>query len=119
MSRTVLVTDEEALLISQLTEVARVHGVSVIPVRRKRLVQQAKKDVPAMVVLDVSHADGLEELSLLKSIRATADVPVVVIAAHDDPELRDLALELGADGFIPRPLPVDLGAKLFALLQGR
>lgn len=114
--RLILVTDDEPQLASTLAEVGKQLGIAVHPVPRAELARRARDTTPALVVLDVSHSDGLELLGTLKAGRATHQVPVVAVADADDPELRELALEVGADGFIPRPLPPDLGAKLLALL---
>lgn len=118
VTRTILVTNDEAQLASTLTEVGKQLGVSVVQIPRARMVERVRSDQPALVVLDVSAADGLEILSLLKNGPRTREVPVVVVADTDDPELRELALDVGAAGFISRPLPPDLGAKLFMLMQG-
>lgn len=118
MTRTLLVTNDEAKLASTLTEVGKQLGVSVVAVPRARLVERVRSDQPSLVVLDISNADGLEILSLLKNGSKTREVPVVVVAQTDDPELRELALDVGAAGFISRPLPPDLGAKLLVLMQG-
>lgn len=116
MSRTILVTNDEAQLAATLTEVGKQLGVSVVLIPRSRLVERARTDQPALIVLDVSANDGLEMLSRLKNAPKTRDIPVVVVAETDDSELKDLALDVGAAGFIARPLPPDLGAKIFALM---
>jgi CheY-like chemotaxis protein len=118
VSRTILVTNDEVQLAATLADVGKQLGVSVVQVPRTSLLARARDDHPALIVLDVSAADGLETLSLLKNALKTRDIPVVVVAETDDPELRELALDVGAAGFISRPLPADLGAKLFALMQG-
>ena len=116
--RTILVTNDEAQLAATLTDVGKQLGVTVVQIPHARLLERARKDQPALIVLDVSAADGLETLSTLKNAPKTRDIPVVVVAETDDPELRELALDVGAAGFISRPLPADIGAKLFALIQG-
>jgi CheY-like chemotaxis protein len=118
VQRTILVTNDEAQLGVTLTDVGKQLGVSVVQLPRARLVERARSDKPALIVLDVSSPDGLELLSTLKNSLKTKDIPVVVVAETDDPELKELALDVGAAGFIARPLPPDLGAKLFALMQG-
>jgi DNA-binding response OmpR family regulator len=114
--RTILVTNDEAQLAATLSDVGKQHGISVVLIPRARLVARARADQPALVVLLVSSADGLETLSLLKNSPKTRDIPVVVIADVDEPEMRELALDVGAAGFISRPLGPDLGAKLLALM---
>ncbi len=116
VSRTVLITNDEVQLATMLTDLGKQLGVSVVSISRTRLVSRARSDLPALVVLDVTAADSLETLSTLKNSPKTRDIPVVVVAKTDDPELRELALDLGAAGFISHPLPPDIGAKLFALM---
>jgi len=55
-----------------------------------------------LVLLDLSMpgASGLSGLISLRGIHA--DVPMVVVSAHDDPETIRRALELGASGFISK-----------------
>lgn len=113
-----LVANDDAHLADTLTALGPQLGITVILAPRGKLVARARTDKPSLVVLDVSPSDGLELLSLLKSGRTTTSIPVVVVAEDDDPELRELALDLGAAGFISQPLPADFGVKLVALMQG-
>ncbi len=55
-----------------------------------------------LVLLDLTMpgASGLSGLIALRGVHA--DVPVVVVSAHDDPETIRRALELGASGFISK-----------------
>jgi DNA-binding NarL/FixJ family response regulator len=55
-----------------------------------------------LVLLDLSMpgASGLSGLVSLRGIHSS--VPLVVVSAHDDPEIIRRALELGASGFIPK-----------------
>lgn len=60
-----------------------------------------------LVLLDLSMpgASGLSGLISLRGIHA--DVPMVVVSAHDDPETIRRALELGASGFISKSASID------------
>jgi CheY-like chemotaxis protein len=115
--RIILVTNDELQLAATLSDIGKQLGVSVVEIPRARLVERARTDQPALIVLDVSASDGLETLSRLKNGLKTREIPVVVVAETDDLELRELALDVGAAGFISRPLPPDLGAKLLALMH--
>ena len=44
---------------------------------------------------------------------------VVVLAAREDSEERDIALDLGAAGYITKPITPDFLAKLSAFLSGQ
>lgn len=60
-----------------------------------------------LVLLDLSMpgASGLSGLISLRGIHA--DVPMVVVSAHDDPHTIRRALELGASGFISKSASID------------
>lgn len=60
-----------------------------------------------LVLLDLSMpgASGLSGLISLRGIHA--DVPMVVVSAHDDPQTIRRALELGASGFISKSASID------------
>ena len=42
-------------------------------------------------------------LDILKTIKASRDIPVVMLSAKDTPKETTKAKELGADDFIPKP----------------
>jgi CheY-like chemotaxis protein len=119
MSRLILVSDDDPTVADSLTKLAEGLDVRVAYEVKKKTVERARQEQPDLVVLDLQHKDGLETLSLLKTGRNTRNIPVVVIASIDTPDLRDMALEVGADGFVPKPLGKDLLAKLTLFLSGR
>lgn len=119
MARLILVSDDEPTVAASLSRIGSSLDVTVIGEAKARVVERARKEKPDLVVLDVQQKDGLEMLSMLKTGRTTKDIPVVVIARDDQPELREMALEVGADGFIPKPLGKDFLPKLLLFLAGR
>lgn len=69
------------------------------------------------VVLDVMLPD-LEGFEVLKLLRQTDDVPVVMLTARGDAMDRVVGLELGADDYLPKPFePRELVARLNAVLR--
>lgn len=72
---------------------------------------------PDLVVLDVM-LPGLDGYSLLSSLRATRDVPVIMLTARSDEADRVLGLELGADDYVVKPFsPRELAARVRAVLK--
>jgi CheY-like chemotaxis protein len=65
----------------------------------------AREERPSAVLMDVSipGMDGWTVTRILKQEKATADLPVIVITAHAFPEDREMAQEVGCDGFLTKP----------------
>jgi two-component system cell cycle response regulator DivK len=65
----------------------------------------AQSESPQVILLDLSlpRMDGFQVLKKLKSMEKTKDIKVIVLTAHDEEENRDLAEELGCDGFLKKP----------------
>lgn len=75
------------------------------------------KDLPALVLLDVM-LPGLDGLQVLKEIRKTSKVPVIMLTAKDETFDKVLGLELGADDYITKPFETkELVARVKAVLR--
>jgi DNA-binding response OmpR family regulator len=74
---------------------------------------------PHVVVLDIGlpGLDGWEVLSQLRENPTSAEVKVLVLTAHAQPEMADRAAEGGADAFMTKPFrPIDLRVQVENLL---
>ncbi len=72
---------------------------------------------PALVVLDVM-LPGMDGLQVLKEIRKTSKVPVIMLTAKDETFDKVLGLELGADDYITKPFEnKELVARVKAVLR--
>jgi two-component system, OmpR family, phosphate regulon response regulator PhoB len=70
-----------------------------------------------LVVLDVSLPD-LNGLDLLRQLRATGDVPVIMLSGRGDEADRVVGLESGADDYVVKPFyPRELAARVRSLLR--
>ena len=107
------------MVVDSLRKIGKSLHVTVVVEPRDDVVDRARKMKTDLVVLDVTQESELEILSLLKTGRLTKDIAVVVIASEDAIELREMALEIGADGFIAKPLTNDFLPKLLLFLAGR
>ncbi|HUB17884.1 MAG TPA: response regulator transcription factor [Acidobacteriaceae bacterium] len=79
-----------------------------------------KKDLPEMAVLDLNlpRRDGTEVLEFLRSL--TEDVPILILTARREPEVRLRCLEMGADDFMQKPFSfAELRARCRALQRRR
>nr|WP_295776037.1 HD domain-containing phosphohydrolase [Rhodoferax sp.] len=72
---------------------------------RDALVWLADND-PDLIIVDymMPDIDGLEFMRLLREIPGRAAVPVVMITANDQKQLRYRALDLGANDFLTKPV---------------
>jgi two-component system, OmpR family, response regulator len=76
--------------------------VSIVS-NRDELIFRLKKEHPSLIILNrkLGKWDGLD---LLRDIRSTSNVPVVIVAEHSPDEIdRIVGLELGADDYIEKP----------------
>ncbi len=72
---------------------------------------------PDLVVLDLS-LPGLDGLEVLRDLRATAQMPVVILTARGEESDRVQGLELGADDYVVKPFsPRELVARVRAVLR--
>ncbi len=70
-----------------------------------------------IVVLDITMP-RLDGIQVLGRIRATSQVPVLMLTARGDDADRIVGLELGADDYVPKPCtPRELAARLRAILK--
>src|SRR5207237_5034642 len=69
----------------------------------------------AMIDVVMPGIDGLE---LCKRIRATSNMPIMVVSARGDIQSRVRGLQLGADDYLPKPFdPSELTARVDAVLR--
>ena len=79
--------------------------------------QKLQADSFALIVLDVMMP-GMDGWSVLKQIRKTSRVPVVLLTARNEEYDRLLGFELGVDDYIGKPFsPRELVARIKALLK--
>ncbi len=73
---------------------------------------------PKLVILDIGLAGDMDGLDLCRQLRATTDVPVIMLTARDGEIDRVLGLELGADDYVTKPFsPRELVARVKAILR--
>ena len=72
---------------------------------------------PDLVILDIM-LPGINGLDVLKTLRATNDVPVIMLTARGDDVDRIIGLEFGADDYLAKPFnPRELVARIKAILR--
>jgi CheY-like chemotaxis protein len=76
-------------------------------------IEIARRDRPALILMDATmpRLNGWEAARRLKSDPATRAIPLLMLTAHAFPEHRRQAREVGADGFLPKPILPDALAR--------
>ena len=118
MAERVLLIDDDDRLASMLATWLGQRGVVVerAPDGRTGLARVRGGTFDA-VVLDVMLPD-LEGFEVLRQLRTTSAVPVVMLTARGDELDRIVGLELGADDYLPKPFnPRELLARIRAVLR--
>ena len=70
-----------------------------------------------LIILDIMMP-GISGLDVLKKVRLTSTVPVIMLTARGDDVDRIIGLEFGADDYLPKPFnPRELVARIKAILR--
>jgi two-component system alkaline phosphatase synthesis response regulator PhoP len=79
--------------------------------------QKFETSKPALIVLDLM-LPGLNGWEVCKKIRATSEVPIIMLTARTDDVDKIVGLELGADDYMTKPYnPRELVARVKAVLR--
>jgi two-component system, OmpR family, response regulator CpxR len=103
MLEKILLIDDDAELCEMLSEYLRKEGFEVDSVQHGgRGLERAKNSDHDLIVLDVM-LPGMNGFDLLRELRTTSDVPVLLLTARGDELDRIVGLEIGADDYLPKP----------------
>jgi DNA-binding response OmpR family regulator len=73
---------------------------------------------PQLIVLDVGLPGAVDGLEVCRQVRATSDLPIIMLTARDDEVDRVLGFELGADDYVTKPFsPRELVSRVKAVLR--
>lgn len=122
MPKTILIVDDENDIIEMVKYNLEKEGYAVLSAcDGKKALEQAKRS-PDLVILDVMmpEMDGWEVCKQLRRDAATAFLPIIFLTAKGTEFDEVLGLELGADDYIVKPVPVrSLLARVKAVLRRR
>ena len=118
MSPHVLVVDDEDQIRSILATYLTADGYDVLEAATgaEALALAGREDV-ALVLLDIGLPD-LDGLEVLRQLRQTSDVYVVLVTARAEEIDRIVGLEVGADDYVTKPFsPREVVARVRAVLR--
>jgi DNA-binding response OmpR family regulator len=114
----ILLADDDVELCAMLGEYLQAEGFAVDAVHDgEAALTQARTDAYDVLVLDVMMP-GKNGFDVLRALRATSQLPVLILTARGDDVDSVLGLELGADDYLAKPSnPRVLVARIRAILR--
>jgi two-component system KDP operon response regulator KdpE len=118
MPRRILVVDDEPNILATLGPLLRARGYEVLTALNGRgAIDAVAREHPDLIVLDLGlpDRDGIE---VCRDIRASANVPIVVLSARGSEADKVRALDVGADDYVTKPFGAEeLLARVRAALR--
>ena len=120
MARRVLVVDDEPQIRAVLVAYLRQEGYDVVEAATGadaiRLTVEVKPK-PDLVLLDIG-LPGVDGLDVLRQVRKTSDVYVILVTARADEVDKVIGLGVGADDYVTKPFsPREVVARVKAVLR--
>jgi len=114
----ILVVDDDREIRDLLSRFLVKHGYRVTTAREGREARKTMADAAIdLVVLDLMMP-GEDGLAFCREVRASSDIPIIMLTAMGEETDRVVGLELGADDYLPKPFsPRELLARIKAVLR--
>jgi len=114
----ILVVDDEAAVRELLRDCLEIEGFAVSEASNGREINAALAQHPIdLITLDL-NLGGENGFDLVRDVRATRNVPIVMITGKGDTIDRVVGLELGADDYIAKPFQLrEVVARIRAVLR--
>ena len=120
MTLQVLIVDDDARLFELLESYLQQNGVNARSAPDGPTALRLLESTPVDALLLDVMMPGMDGLSVLRKIRETSDLPIIMLTAKGDETDRVVGLELGADDYLAKPFsPRELLAKTSALILER
>jgi DNA-binding response OmpR family regulator len=123
MNKRILVVDDEADIVELIAYNLREAGLEVIVAGDGNAAVSKAHDLrPDLILLDLMlpEMDGLTVCEMLRSMRTTHRIPIIIVTAWADEQSRIVGLELGADDYIVKPFsPRELVLRVNNVLRRR
>ena len=117
---TILVVDDEPPIRRLLRTSLTAQGYAVLEAESgAAALEVAKRDAPDLLILDLGLPD-MSGLEVIRALRGTASLPIIVLSVREDERGKVEALDLGADDYVTKPFGVEeLVARIRTALRHR
>jgi signal transduction histidine kinase len=104
-SPTLLVADDEPDMLRYLTSQLATHYRVVEAVDGQQAIEKAAQFLPDIILLDMMmpEKDGLQACREIRQRTSTQSIPVILLTARADEEMKMAALSAGASDFLTKP----------------
>jgi two-component system KDP operon response regulator KdpE len=114
----ILVVDDDPQIRRVMRATLVSHGYEVIEARDgEAALAEIGREAPNLVLLDM-NMPGLSGLETCRALRATSDVPVIILTVRESEKDKVAALDAGADDYVTKPFGIEeLLARIRAALR--
>jgi DNA-binding response OmpR family regulator len=116
-----LVVDDDAAMLEVLRAIGEAAGMYVETIASAdAIVEVLDRHRPALLLMDIvlPGTGGIAATQLLRAERRFAELPILLLSAHTDPETREAAFAAGADDFQSKPVvATELTHRIARLLE--
>ena len=123
MKKKILIIDDSELVLAMAKDALEQAGYQVLTatngIEANRFIFSREK--PDLIIMDIMMPmlDGNKKAKLLKDNEVSRDIPILLLSSKSEKEMRELAEEAGADGFILKPFsPAQIAAAVGKCLSG-
>jgi len=117
LQKSILIIDDSELVLAMAKDALEEAGYRVATatngIEANRFIFSREK--PDLIIMDIMMPmlDGNKKAKILKENELSKDIPILLLSSKSDQEMRRLAEESGADGYILKPFtPVEITAKV-------
>lgn len=117
----ILVVEDDLVCARMLTTTLRQRGYAVVTaVDGVQAMRAARVERPDLIMLDIGlpGGDGIVTLARLRNLAETATTPVIISTSRVDAAVEKKVRQLGADGFLPKPVEAEVLLDTVARLTG-
>src|SRR5215204_767053 len=117
-SQHIFVVDDEAAARDMIGDYLKMHGFAVTLCDGGTSLRQAfDRNKPDLIILDLNMPEE-DGLSIIRSLKQTSRVPIIMLTATASPIDRVVGLELGADDYLAKPCELrELMARIRSVLR--
>jgi DNA-binding response OmpR family regulator len=116
LKKTVLVVDDDAMLVSSLWQALMNEGYNVVAARNSELaISLTKEKNPDVILLEITIS-GFDGRQTIKKIREISRVPIIIITNERNEMILENTINCGADDLVRKPFKINI---LLGRIQAR